>query len=206
MKGDVHMREKIIKASIRLFNSSGAHSITTNHIIAELGISPGTFYYHFRNKEEIIRAVFEMIVTEFDALYPKDFARFSPEQFAGTVKDTFEIYSRYRFFYTDISMLLDRDEVLAGAYRRNFDERKKTIEAMTDYMSENGFLARTLNESERDSLANNIWMITDYWFTFSRVRGDRPGRSNIEAGVRNYFNFLKTYLAPEVQEKIEVLI
>jgi AcrR family transcriptional regulator len=171
-----------------------------------MGISPGTFYYHFRNKEEIIRAVFEMIVREFDALYPKDFGRFSPEQFAVTVRDTFAIYFRYRFFYTEISMLLDRDEVLVEAYRHNFNERKKTIRAMTDYMSGNGFLTRSLDESERDSLVNNIWMITDYWFTFSRVRGERPGKGNIEAGVRNYFNFLKAYLAPEVREKIEVFI
>jgi len=34
--------------------------VTTNHIAA-VGISPGNLYYHFRNKEGIIRAIFEQM-------------------------------------------------------------------------------------------------------------------------------------------------
>ena len=34
-------RERIIQASLELFNAQGERNVTTNHIAAHLGISPG---------------------------------------------------------------------------------------------------------------------------------------------------------------------
>ena len=46
-------RDKIIQASIELFNNQGERNVTTNHIAAHLSISPGNLYYHFRNAKTL---------------------------------------------------------------------------------------------------------------------------------------------------------
>ena len=52
-------KERILQLSLQLFNERGERSVTTNHIAAELNMSPGNLYYHFRNKSEIIKKLME---------------------------------------------------------------------------------------------------------------------------------------------------
>ncbi len=57
-------KERILQLSLQLFNERGERSVTTNHIAAELGMSPGNLYYHFRNKNEIIKELMEQYQAE----------------------------------------------------------------------------------------------------------------------------------------------
>ena len=54
-------RERIVDTALQLFNERGSATVSTNHIAAAARISPGNLYYHFRNKEEIVRALFERL-------------------------------------------------------------------------------------------------------------------------------------------------
>ena len=66
--------ERILDAALTLFNEGGTAVASTNHIAAACGISPGNLYYHFRNKEEIIRALFERMFARWGepAVVPDD--------------------------------------------------------------------------------------------------------------------------------------
>jgi AcrR family transcriptional regulator len=57
-------KDRILQISLQLFNERGERAVTTNHIAAELGISPGNLYYHFRNKQEIIKELMEQYQKE----------------------------------------------------------------------------------------------------------------------------------------------
>jgi AcrR family transcriptional regulator len=112
-------RERIIEASLELFNARGVRSVTTNRISAHISISSGNLYYHFRNKEEIIREIFPRIA---------DAARSAirlPEEGEITAAHVGRYHLagirslwEYRFFFRDLTELLSRDPTLAKDYRK----------------------------------------------------------------------------------------
>jgi AcrR family transcriptional regulator len=51
----------ILDAATRMFGSYGYHSATVPMIVAEAGSSVGSFYAHFRNKEDVFAAVLEAL-------------------------------------------------------------------------------------------------------------------------------------------------
>ena len=60
-------RDRIVAESLALFNGQGERNVTTNHIAAHLGISPGNLYYHFRNKQMIIAELFAQYEAQVDS-------------------------------------------------------------------------------------------------------------------------------------------
>jgi AcrR family transcriptional regulator len=50
-------RKTILEAATRLFGNHGYHSATVPMIVAEADSSTGSFYVHFRNKEDVFAAV-----------------------------------------------------------------------------------------------------------------------------------------------------
>ncbi|MEO8876132.1 MAG: helix-turn-helix domain-containing protein, partial [Polyangiaceae bacterium] len=49
---DLSTKDRVLHMAVRMFNRQGTSAVTTNHIAAELGMSPGNLYYHYRNKED----------------------------------------------------------------------------------------------------------------------------------------------------------
>ncbi|MFD1638217.1 TetR/AcrR family transcriptional regulator [Evansella tamaricis] len=62
-------KDKITETAIELFNEHGTSQVSTNHIAEKMGISTGNLYYHFKNKEEIIREILEWMITDWGQLW-----------------------------------------------------------------------------------------------------------------------------------------
>ena len=55
----VARRDELINASAKLFNKLGFQRTTVRNIAEEIGITSGSIFYHFDNKEQLLEAVIE---------------------------------------------------------------------------------------------------------------------------------------------------
>ena len=82
-------RERILETALELMNEAGAQAVGTSRIAQALGVSPGNLYYHFKNREDIVRALFAGLDAEFRAILVDDVtppisaARFADSMLAG---------------------------------------------------------------------------------------------------------------------------
>ncbi|TAL36601.1 MAG: TetR/AcrR family transcriptional regulator [Spirochaetes bacterium] len=199
-------RDRIIQAALDLFNDRGAHSVTTNHIAASMGISPGNLYYHFANKEEIIREIFERIVREFDGLYgrPADTA-FSAAALLDMFSKNCDLYYAYRFFYLELATLLAQDALLRKRYNANLKKRLEQQEALYRSMQDAGILASMPPAELRASLISG-WIVSDFWLTYLYIGGGRITPGRIRESVFQVYCLLKPHLAPAALAQIEKIL
>ncbi|MFV3329521.1 TetR/AcrR family transcriptional regulator [Pseudomonas sp. NY15437] len=200
----INTRDRIAQASLELFNAQGERSVTTNHIAAHLGISPGNLYYHYRNKQVIIAQLFAEYESHVDQFLHL------PEGRALTVEDkTFYLEAllaamwHYRFLHRDLEHLLDSDPALAAAYRafarRAMDNAKAIYRGFVDA----GILQ--MDEPQLEALTLNAWIILTSWVrylcTTREVAGDLS-EALMRRGIYQVLALESGHIAPAFREAV----
>ena len=61
---EAETRQQIILAALKLAADKGFANLSMNDLVRESGVSKGGIYWHFKNKDEIIQAIFDFILAE----------------------------------------------------------------------------------------------------------------------------------------------
>src|SRR5690554_7101634 len=152
-------RDKIILASLDLFNERGERNVTTNHIAAHLNISPGNLYYHFRSKTDIIYEIFlqyQLLVDHYLQL-PQG-RQLTLDDKIHYLESVFDGLWSYRFFHRDLEHYLDSDERLRRGYRDFTMRCLRAIREILAGLQESGIL-RPLDGAHVQSMALNVWLV-----------------------------------------------
>jgi AcrR family transcriptional regulator len=188
-------RQRILNAALRLFNDRGTAAVSTNHIAAAAGISPGNLYYHFRDKDDIIRALHARYAAAYEDRWEPgpdpggNLARLGENLAAGMA-----LAFQYRFFEREILALLRADPQLRAAYRAFYQRRLAQWVAFGERLAAQGVLRppgppRTLRD-----LAVAIWLIAESWIPFLDLTGDPADRRQMARGADLVLVALEPYL------------
>ena len=165
-------RERILELSLRLFNELGEPNVTTSAIADEMNISPGNLYYHFRNKDDIINALFEQFEREMDRLLDAPGKRdINFEDAWLFLHLLFETIWRNRFFYRDLNDLLSRNRKLEVHFKTILERKATAARQLCQAMARAGELEAS--EKEVDALAVNMVVVTTYWLSYEYARNAR---------------------------------
>ncbi|MCW5854057.1 MAG: TetR/AcrR family transcriptional regulator [Anaerolineae bacterium] len=188
-------RERILETALRLFNETGTATVSTNHIAQALGISPGNLYYHFRNKEEIIRALFERLFALWDegGSLPADRPA-TLEDLQQVVRESYRLLWEYRFVYRELVALLRHDEHLRQRWlevrARGFDG----FYALIDAFVAAGVLRLPDDPAVLPRLAELVWLISEFWLPSVEVSGEPMNPAHMEHGIALMLQVLDPYI------------
>ena len=188
-------KTRILDAALRLFNELGTANVTTNHIAEALGMSPGNLYYHFRNKAEIVRALFARITAEWATNYAVPPGTMPSVPMMETmVAGNFEIQARYRFFFRDLTLLLNADPELAAAYQANREAGIGNTRFLINLFVEAGVLNPVGDAEAIDDIAQLLWLVGDFWLVFKDTGGAEFSPADSLQGVRMFRRILTPHL------------
>jgi len=184
-------RDRIIKASITLFNKSGVSTITTNHIAAHLKISPGNLYYHFRNKEEILRVLFDLMAEDVENLWSREL---TPDQF---FKESFDVFWKFRFFHRELYHLRRQDPQLTRKWRKHLDMCWKLLNDQFTLWNENGTLREGVEQSDIDHLVTAVFASVSPFLQLYESGLKDPSKKGLEQGIE----YMKWLFRPYLDDK-----
>lgn len=191
-------KDKIIQTSITLFNQHGERAITTNHIAAEMGISPGNLYYHFKNKEDILRHIYglyrEHLVTHFS---PMDKNENVLSQLAGYLDALVELMWKFNFLYSNLADILSRDKVLKAQYIEQQAQLVEQIIGVIDGLQHANVI--DIDEHDKEELAHMVKLTVSFWAPYVKAHqiDDQLEKQDIYGGIIKVIMLFKPYARGE---------
>lgn len=197
----MNTRDRILNTALALFNEQGTGAVSTNHIAASLEISPGNLYYHFRNKQDIICALFERLFASWDESFnlPADRA---PDlaDLDQMIARTYALIWDYRFVYRELASLLRDDPVLHGRYlelrRRGYHGFAELIEGFAAA----GVLVRPDPSKELGAMTELAWIVSEQWPVTLELQGRPFDAAGIQDGIALMRHLFRPYLPPGSDE------
>jgi AcrR family transcriptional regulator len=169
-------RERIVETSRTLFNVAGERHTTSADIAAEMGISPGNLYYHFRNKTAIVATLF----SEYDARVR--LVLDVPSERVPNLEDlwfllhhVFEAMWEYRFLYRDLDEVTTNDAKLGRAFGKLVRDVAATFMTLCETMRQVGRMHASAREIAM--LGDNVALVATFWMPFRKLMstsGDDP--------------------------------
>lgn len=174
--------DRIIDASLLLFNEFGFRNVPASKIAAHLGISAGHLAYYFKSKNEIVVAVFPRLEKELrDANAPG--RAFSPSSAVAHQIAFARTLWKFRFFFNGLTQLLPDDPDLA---ERFFSLQDLVIHAMHELFDDliaQGYM-RPVEPNSTLKMSRSCWLVWLSWLRFEQIATPRDGEPSDPAIAR----------------------
>ena len=203
-------KERILQLSLQLFNERGERSVTTNHIAAELNMSPGNLYYHFRNKSEIIKQLMEQYQGETLQMLalPDDRLLDANDKIRYFQVLSSQLWA-YRFLHRNVYHLVENNEDFRKMYPRFAGQVMQQGQKIYQAFVDAGLMQMT--SSEIEALIINLWIVLTNWTNFLYMSGHITDSNTLEEkwvwqALRQMVFLEGAYLRGESRETYERLL
>ena len=172
-KASEQTKISILQKAVELFNEHGTASVSMNALAESLGISAGNLQYHYKGKEDLIRAILEEMFRQFDGIYRSIEGTFTLDILRQTMRLHFHLVWKYRFFYREQGALLRNDEALADRFRAIQAQRMDEQEALMKRLATSGGVRGNLSPEELRNVVLIGWVLGNTLLAYNESLGQK---------------------------------
>ena len=187
-------KQKIVNASIELFNQNGIDAVRLQQIAEETGISVGNLAYHFKNKDAIVESVYEFIFDDFSNVLREYAVSTSMTSFDAQLSLYYEFFDKYQFYIADFFKTNNTPTEHQQIWQEYVTKMLIQIKSRIDYqvLSEN-FKPESISGLYQQ-VAENVWSNLIFYIQKCRMRGISPTEMQYKYAVWNQFRAYFTEL------------
>lgn len=186
-------KDDILQTATKLFNEKGCMNTSTRHIADDLGISVGNLYYYYKNKEDIIIAIYENYMESIGGHLTsiKD-GEDVPFDYYELFSSQMELEKKCTFLRLEISNLYKTHPKVKETIEKRVIEKNKELNFLLRHQMKYNYMIE-LDESELNFLCANIWVIGSQWelyWIFTKLEDQKLRKLH---GILNLLYMLKPY-------------
>ena len=200
-------KDRILNGALELFNAHGATEVTTNDIARELKMSPGNLYFHYKNKEQIIRELFKRLAQETVTVWKPQ------TKLAKTTKTihlidfvdrNLQLYWKYRFFHRETYILRKKDPELSKLWHRHLKRMGLLMIILYKHWVKSGHFLPIQNKDEMEFVGELLFVASNSFMQFFETidRGAAPKPQTINKARRHILRMLKPYLSESTRVQV----
>ena len=167
----MNTKDKILNKALELFNSEGSSNISTNHIAKALDMSTGNLYYHFKNKESIIRTLLQRMIEEYDEVFRENFPKKEDMILESLLFDDTKTAIKYKFLYNELNILFKRDRELEAIFIENQTKREKVFNDIFKFLQEKENIQKNISDFVLNNAIKIIWYLENFRFFRYELEG-----------------------------------
>ncbi len=167
-------KQRILDATLSLFNQNGMVNVRLQHIADEVLISVGNLAYHFPNKSTLVLNIYQQLADR-QRLVLAEY-RMVPlfETMERVLRNTFELQQEYRFFYLDTVEVIRAYPDIKHSHQQLARWQQQQILLLFDFNISRGAFQKPESMGELKQTASVIRMTTDLWMTEQLILDQDP--------------------------------
>jgi AcrR family transcriptional regulator len=191
---------RILHAALELFNEHGSTAVSSNRIAERCGISKGNLQYHFKNKQEIVYALFQQAINEMDGGWYRDHLAPTLDHMAAMFVRQLQLILKYRFFYREMGDLLRQDPLLRKRYADNRERRMRDLEKFMLTLQAAGLMRFPPDPKRLRSIIDITWIVNENWLNYMDYHNREVTVEVMLEGYAETLEVLRPYICADLQQ------
>ncbi len=202
-------KERILLGALDLFNVDAASEVTTNDIARALKMSPGNLYFHYKNKEQIIRELFKRLAVETIQIWKpqtKLARKHEKIQLVDFIDKNLQLYWKYRFFHRELYTLRKKDPELSKLWRDHLKKLSRLMIILYKHWVQAGVMLPIQSKNEMEFVGELLFVASNSFMQFFETVDKSPNQRTVDKARRHILRMLRPYLTGEIKDSIEKII